>query len=58
MNNNSENKRSIAELVIASILTALMTLAIFNLFSVNQDNKMNNTMTDVKTETTEPGNLP
>lgn len=58
MENNSEEKRTITELVIAAVLTALMTLSVFNLLSSTGKNQIDQSISNVKIEKAEPGELP
>lgn len=58
MADRSKDKGTLFELVVAAILTAIMTLAVFDMLTTKPDSRLNNSITDIKTERAEPGELP
>ena len=58
MADETKNKGTLFELVVAAILTVIMTLAVFNMLSAKSDSRLDNSITDIKTERAEPGELP
>lgn len=58
MTEKSRNNQSIFELVVAVVLTVLMTLSMFNMLSSQNNNRMDNSIGEIQTERVEPGELP
>ena len=58
MTDRSKNKGTLFELAVAAILTAIMTLAVFDMLTTKPDSQLDNSITVINTERAEPGELP